>query len=61
MFSSPKTCKLGQKFCYTEQFPISVNYLHISVEEDGGLISDDTNLDTKTHPSSVSLSWKILQ
>lgn len=57
MFSSPKTCKPGQKFCYTEQFSISVNYLHISVEEDGGLISDDTN----THPSSVSLSWKILQ
>lgn len=48
MFSSPKTRELGQKFCYIKQFLIPVNYLHILVEEDGGLISDDTNLDIKT-------------
>lgn len=48
MFSSPKTCKLGQKFCYTEQCLIPANYLHILVEEDGGVISDGTNLDIKT-------------
>jgi len=47
MFSSPKTRKLGQKFCYTEQFLVSVNYLHIEVQ--GGLVSDDTNLGIKTH------------
>lgn len=38
--------KLGQ-FCYVEQFLVSVNYLFTLTEEDGGLLSEDTNLDTR--------------